>query len=632
MQTQLIRTITIICLVLGLAYQANAEVFHMPDPNLRAAILEQLGRPHDAPLRVKDMRLLQRLDAPDRGITDLTGLQFATRLERLHLRANAIVDLSPLASLTNLTILELDDNDIVDVTPVAHLTKLVRLILGWNQIVDVRPLAGLTQLRFLAVDYNRIVDLSPLDALAGSLLEFAYDTTCDMPRIPIQGRIDNRDYPSIFGRWSTIEGPPAVNRPELTGIENVALHDLRFSVFAFALTLRETDGGYEMAGALDRAMRIRDDIIALNPHAVTLVHLSVRTAGLDEFSPDSTYWLRDPDGDIFGDELNGVPQNNGYLDFTKPEVQEHIVQKALAVHRCGLYDGIMFDYWSEAWRVLGARGYFPYTLEEERLARVELSRKIREATRPDFLIMGNVNAQILPRTAPYVNGGFMETVLPFSQSDEDRVRSLRLVEDALAWLDANLREPRINGLEGWTIPDEPPDSPDNLRWMRVFTTMSLTHSNGYVSYYIRAQGGHYWYDFWDADLGRPVGDKLQLYRETDGLYIREFTNGWAVYNNSGEARIIELPEEVRAVASNLVNTEHALPAVDGEIYLKTVKSGERRVERENPADVNGDGVVNVLDLVVVAQAVSSGQWSVVSDVNGDGVVNVFDLVFVAEAF
>ena len=130
------------------------------------------------------------------------------------------------------------------------------------------------------------------------------------------------------------------------------------------------------------------------------------------------------------------------------------------------------------------------------------------------------------------------------------------------------------------------------------------------------------YDFWDADLGRPVGAKVQLYdEEIYGLYIREFTNGWAVYNHSGSEQEITLPELAVGVESRLEGISHTLPNLDGEMYL--------RVKPKIPADVNGDGVVNILDLVVVAQAISTEVGE--GDVNGDGVVNVFDLVFVAGA-
>ena len=158
--------------------------------------------------------------------------------------------------------------------------------------------------------------------------------------------------------------------------------------------------------------------------------------------------------------------------------------------------------------------------------------------------------------------------------------------------------------------------------MRAFTTLSLTHSDGYIQFAIGTGNDHYWYDFWDANLGQPVGAKTTLYDEDiPGLYIREFTNGWAVYNHSGEAQVITLPEEVQGVASGLVNTAHTLPNFDGEMYL--------RVKPLNPADVNGDGVVNILDLVVVAQGLGTDNPE--ADVNRDGVVNVFDLVQVAGA-
>ena len=50
-------------------------------------------------------------------------------------------------------------------------------------------------------------------------------------------------------------------------------------------------------------------------------------------------------------------------------------------------------------------------------------------------------------------------------------------------------------------------------------------------------------------------------------------------------------------------------------------------------DINVDGIVNVLDIVMVAQHIGRekpGNPRV--DVNGDGVVNILDLVVVANAF
>ena len=145
--------------------------------------------------------------------------------------------------------------------------------------------------------------------------------------------------------------------------------------------------------------------------------------------------------------------------------------------------------------------------------------------------------------------------------------------------------------------------------MRVFTTLTLTHSDGYVLYnagFAHTGGGsgkeHYWYDFWDAPLGRPIGGretKAQFYENREGVFIREFTNGWAVYNRSGKAQQVEFSETVSGVASGVKEKRsHTLPDLDGEIYLKS----ESGLETTPIADVNKDGVVNILDLVVVANA------------------------------
>ena len=54
------------------------------------------------------------------------------------------------------------------------------------------------------------------------------------------------------------------------------------------------------------------------------------------------------------------------------------------------------------------------------------------------------------------------------------------------------------------------------------------------------------------------------------------------------------------------------------------------VVNPEPADANRDGVVNVLDLVLVSQYF--GQAHRQADINGDGIVNILDLVFVAQHF
>ena len=49
-------------------------------------------------------------------------------------------------------------------------------------------------------------------------------------------------------------------------------------------------------------------------------------------------------------------------------------------------------------------------------------------------------------------------------------------------------------------------------------------------------------------------------------------------------------------------------------------------------DINGDGVVNILDLVSVASAFGNIGDNLSADVNGDGIVNILDLLLVAGAF
>ncbi|HJP16225.1 MAG TPA: hypothetical protein QF762_04585, partial [Acidimicrobiales bacterium] len=141
-------------------------------------------------------------------------------------------------------------------------------------------------------------------------------------------------------------------------------------------------------------------------------------------------------------------------------------------------------------------------------------------------------------------------------------------------------------LEGWRVVydygnDETRvaerDSEENQRWMRVFTTLALTHSDEHIVFGDDnaepiSDHNHNWYEFWDANLGEPVSNKRQTLNEVEGLFIREFSNGYAVYNRSGIEQTIFLSNEHVAVSTGHTNNTHMLGNLDGEIYLQNIES------------------------------------------------------------
>jgi len=82
-------------------------------------------------------------------------------------------------------------------------------------------------------------------------------------------------------------------------------------------------------------------------------------------------------------------------------------------------------------------------------------------------------------------------------------------------------------------------------------------------------------------------------------------------------------------ASALRLVEVLLSASDGRALPVTTRHGEVVVGQSAAWDVNQDGVVNVLDLTLVARDLGKS-GAVAADINGDGAVNVLDVVLVAQ--
>ena len=667
---------------------AEAEEHWMPDANLRAAIKEAIGLSDDVSLMPKHLELLSnKLRVRDSEISDLRGLEHATNLkvlvacgnqisdlsplstliqiEGLSLCGNPLSDISPISGLINLKSLDLGLNPTADVSPLRNLTKLEILNIGGgritditvlehlvelryfnadrNRISDIRPLAGLKNLKELYLNYNRISNFSPLTGLSNleklhvrgnpiddltplfalNLVEFEYDEVCTIAPLqpPVEERTMARTFPSVFQAWKglSIEG--------LSEDESIAYHDLHFSPYftlRWHLTADTPTRGLSthLAGDLDKAKSVRQQRLMLNPNMLFLVSLTFFGAKEGEFPENSDYLLRDAEGQVIEAQKIKSTYQPYHIDFVKPDGQKLMIERIVGIAECGLFDGVLIDGFGNNAASFVGRKLHPQTDEEIVEAATRILREVRSRVHDDFLIVVNAGRSKPTANTEYINGSFME--LGRLHSEGYTYRELLEIEDILLWNEKNLRSPQINCLEGEGIGAEPPDSPNNLRWMRLFTTMSLTFSDGYVLYTTgkRIFGGsdheHIWYDFWDADLGKPIGEKAQLYENRDGLFIREFTNGWAVYNRSGQAQNISLPGQTTGVASGVTSFQHTVPDLDGEMFLKTDVS----------ADVNGDGEVNILDLVAIANAFGAAE----PDLNGDGVVNIQDLVIVANAF
>lgn len=109
--------------------------------------------------------------------------------------------------------------------------------------------------------------------------------------------------------------------------------------------------------------------------------------------------------------------------------------------------------------------------------------------------------------------------------------------------------------------------------MRMITSLSLTHSDGYVLFaddnaMPTPDHLHNWYDFWDVNLGYPIGMEAKLFQETEGLFIREFELGWVVYNRSGKTQSINFDEELTKVGHGEAKKRHQVENLDGALFQK----------------------------------------------------------------
>ena len=251
------------------ASPANAdEVVTFPDPNLEASIRKVIGKPAGE-IYQSDLDGLRDLVAAGEGITDLTGLEHCTSLDKLALAINPISDISPLSDLTSLTWLWLSVMELSDISPLSNLTSLGRLELYNNHISDISPLSNLTSLTWLWLQRNGISDISPLSNLTSlENLDLSWNPISDIePLVSNQG-ISEGDQVTLIGlTLNTVSVDTYIPALRARGVK-VDYYDPSEGCFIATATY-----GNPMAEEIDVLRQFRDEYLLTNPVGQALVGL-----------------------------------------------------------------------------------------------------------------------------------------------------------------------------------------------------------------------------------------------------------------------------------------------------------------------------------------------------------------------
>ena len=123
--------------------------------------------------------------------------------------------------------------------------------------------------------------------------------------------------------------------------------------------------------------------------------------------------------------------------------------------------------------------------------------------------------------------------------------------------------------------------------------------------------------------GSAIAEVSVMFAVTGGGGILSIQSTTTNENGRAQSTLILGPN----LGTNTVQVSAA--GIQGKVTFHAIS------DTESPpitADVNSDGNVNVLDLILIAAELGNVGTNLTADVNGDGVVNILDLIFVAGMF
>ena len=590
--------------------QVPVQIIDIPDPNLRAAIAEALNKaPTDAITRA-EMETLGELRAVGREITDLRGIEFAINLTHLNLWGNAISNISAVASLTNLKNLDLWQNNISDISPLSSLTKLTRVSLGNNDISDISPLSSLTNLTWLELGSNSISGISPLSSLTNlENLYLGFNSISDISPLSSLTNLTGLDlrqnnisdiFPLITLtnlKSLSIDNTNTADISPLSSLANLTWLDLgnnNISDIFPLITLTNLENLYLWGNTVSdisplssltnlRGLYLNDNTISDIFPLITLTNLTRLYLTNNNISDVETLERLMAQGTVV------YFRGNPAFEPPGPKIEEGWV-----------------------WLIVPATGVFSGS------AAVRSGR--------DFLSEASGGAVTEADVA--VNGARAGT---------------RVGESVWTAAGLNATDPNnLNTIAGTDTPvppvplpsETPQEMRDNGWTAATLDATEIDKRNALVQDYSLESHIRYPVAYGVVSIRSEIPQQTRVYIGAgpvkvylNGTVVYRDTNHW--YGDNYETAVpvtLNAGNNVLFIAAYRPNPGSRWGAFfgfqDGTVYTAGAPG-------PGPLDVNGDGQVNVLDLVQVALFYGKRGNNLPEDVNADGVINVADLVAVA---
>ncbi|MCG9134423.1 leucine-rich repeat domain-containing protein [Candidatus Poribacteria bacterium] len=527
-------------------------------------------------------------------ISDITPLAQLIQLTSLSLGGNRISDITPLAHLIELTSLALPGNRISDITPLAHLTELTSLALLGNRISDITPLAHLTELTLLSLNENQISDITPLAQLTVLTgLSLGGNQISDIT--PLAHLTELK---SLQLAWNQISDISPLG--QLQKLRHLYLQNNRISDVTPLVKLAES---LEWLILNDNLIR---DVTPLT-NLIRLEWLKLSGNSIEDTSPLSALLDANPDISIDVEVIKIIIIEEGLT--IKASTLQPLTADTLngSVVTLTLSSGDFISGVRDELTISGITGVSVDRTNYAGKGKITVELKFEGNVEKDAKLTFTLAADAIEN----YNGSPLTAEIPVSAGTEPVGTDAATVDATVSISPASVASPAVAEQLEISLNITGGEAVAGYQASLQFDTTALRYVSG-------ANG-----DF------LPAG-AFFVEPKVEGNLVKLNAASLAGESN-GDGTLATLTFEVIAVkASNVTLSDVLLTDNAGDAFLPTIENAEITESTRLKGDVNGDGIVNIQDLVLVAgklgQAGTNG-----TDVNGDGQINIQDLVLVAGA-